>query len=165
MLGDLHHRVSRGSERQPGIIAGLWLPTSPRSLKKIHDCDRRLNQYQAVLDADADPKIVARWMAQVQRERHDLEAQLGRTVPGGKLTAPQVRALVKALHDIVAVLAEADPDDRDDLYTELGVNLTYHPEGRVRVEMKPRGVRVRVGGASATPSTRDPWETILIQVE
>ncbi|MGI8513883.1 MAG: hypothetical protein ACR2NT_01865, partial [Acidimicrobiia bacterium] len=35
LLGDLHHRVSRGSERQPGIIVGLRLPTSPRSLKEV----------------------------------------------------------------------------------------------------------------------------------
>ncbi|MGI8516655.1 MAG: hypothetical protein ACR2NT_16295, partial [Acidimicrobiia bacterium] len=35
LLGDLHHRVSRGSERQPGIIVGLRLPTSPRSLQSF----------------------------------------------------------------------------------------------------------------------------------
>lgn len=51
-----------------------------------------------------------------------------------------------AVRDIVEVLAEAEIEDKADLYAELGVNLTYHPEGRVTVEMKPRGVKVRVGG-------------------
>jgi hypothetical protein len=89
-----------------------------------------------------------------------LEAQLGRKVPGGKLTAPQVRAFVEALRDIVAVLAEADPEDNAELYSGLGVNLN-HPEGHVTVQMKPRGIEVRVGGANATPGTRDPWERVL----
>jgi hypothetical protein len=129
--------------------------------EQIHDCDRRLGQYQAVLDEGADAKVVARWMAQVHRERANLQTQLGHTIPGGKLTSSQVRALVDALRDIVAVLADADPQDKADLYGELGVNLTYHPEGRVSVAMHPRGINVRVGGATATPSTRDPWEAWL----
>ena len=116
--------------------------------EQIHDFDRRLGQYQAVLDEGADAKVVARWMAQVHRERANLQAQLGHTIPGGKLTSSQVRALVDALRDIVTVLAEADPEDKAELYGELGVNLTYHPEGRVSVEMHPRGVNVRVGGGT-----------------
>jgi hypothetical protein len=115
-----------------------------------------------VLDEGADAKVVARWMAQVHRERANLQAQLGHTIPGGTLTSSQVRALVDALRDIVTVLAEADPQDKAELYGELGVNLTYHPQGRVSVEMHPRGVNVRVGGAISTPSTRNPWEAWLV---
>lgn len=96
----------------------------------------------------ADAKVVARWMAQVHRERTNLEAQLGHTIPGGKLTSSQVHALVDALRDIGTMLTEADPEDKADLYGELGVNLTYHPEGRVSVDMLPRGVNVRVGGGT-----------------
>ena len=148
-LFDEHHL-----EETSEILAGASQPDPNEEAhratltEKIHDCDRRLGQYQAVLDEGADPKIVARWMTQVQRERHHLETQLGRPVPGGKLTAPQVRALVEALRDIVAVLAEADPEDKAEVYSGLGVNLTYHPEGRVTVQMKPRGVKVRVGGGT-----------------
>jgi hypothetical protein len=54
-----------------------------------------------------------------------------------QLTSPSP---VGALRDIVTVLAEADPQDTADLYGELGLNLTYHPEGRVSVAMHPRGV-------------------------
>ena len=43
---------------------------------------------------------------------------------GGWLPSPQVRALVEALGDIVAVLAEADAEDNAELYSELGVSLT-----------------------------------------
>ena len=85
------------------------------------------------------------WISEVQRERKHREAQLGRNVPGGKLTKAQVKALVGALRDIVGVLADADPADKAELYGELGVSLTYHADGRVAVEALPRGVDVRVG--------------------
>ncbi|MEX0667074.1 MAG: hypothetical protein WD313_01950, partial [Acidimicrobiia bacterium] len=132
--------VSQPDPHQEALKAGLK--------QKINDCDRRLRQYQAVLDEGADPKIVARWMTQVQRERRELETQLGARTPGGKLTPSQVQALIGALYDIVTVLGEAAPDDRAHLYSKLGVNLTYFPEGRVDVQMRPRGVNVRVGGGT-----------------
>ena len=84
----------------------------------------------------------------MQRERRNLEALLGRSVPGGQLTKPEVKALVTALRDIVGVLRDADPADKAELYAELGLNLTYHPDGRVAVEALPRGVEVRVGGGT-----------------
>jgi hypothetical protein len=152
------------------VLAGASQPDPEQETRQaalaeqIRDCDRRLGQYQAVLDEGADPQIVARWMAQVQRERRDLETQLGRPVPGGKLTAPQVRALVEALRDIVAVLAEADPEDKAELYSGFGVNLTSHPEGRVTVQMKPRGVKVRVGGGTPTRFVGfQPWPLDRVQ--
>ncbi len=41
-----------------------------------------------------------------------------------------------------------------ELNGELGVNLSYHPEGRVWVEMLSRGVNVRVGGPIPMLTTR-----------
>ena len=55
-------------------------------------------------------------------------------VPGGKPPKSQARALVEALYDIVEVLADADPQDKAELYAELGVSRTYHTDGRVAVE-------------------------------
>lgn len=59
-----------------------------------------------------------------------------------------MRTLVEALRDIVSLLADADQADRNDLYQQLGVSLTYHLDGRVAVEALPRGVQVRVGGGT-----------------
>ena len=55
---------------------------------------------------------------------------------------------MKALKDIVGVLAEADPADKSDLYDQLGISLAYDPDGTVTVESRPRGVTVRVGGGT-----------------
>jgi DNA invertase Pin-like site-specific DNA recombinase len=120
---------------------------------QISDCDRRLARYRLALDAEGEVATVAGWIAEVERERKALQAQLGRDVEGGKLTKSQVRFLVHALRDIVSVLAYADPNDKAELYKELGVGLVYHPDGRVAIEVLPRGVQVRVGGGSRTVRT------------
>lgn len=91
--------------------------------------------------------IAAKWISETQRERRALEAQLGQQIPGGELTAEQVKALVAALRDIVDVLADADPTAKAEVYNDLGLQLDYSPDGTVSVEARPRGVIVRVGGA------------------
>jgi hypothetical protein len=116
--------------------------------EQIRSCDRRLERYRALLDAGEAVPTVATWIAEVERERKTAQADLGRVMPGGKLTKSQARALVEALRDIADVLANADPEDRAQLYAELGVTLTYHTSGRVAVEALPRGLEVRVGGGT-----------------
>jgi site-specific DNA recombinase len=116
--------------------------------EQIRSCDQRLERYRALLDEGEAIATVAKWIAEVERERKAAHAQLGRAVPGGKLTKSQTRALVEALRDIVDVLADADPEDKADAYAELGVSLTYHTDGRVAVEALPRGVTARVGGGT-----------------
>lgn len=115
---------------------------------KIRDCDRRLAKYRSALELTDEIGPFISWIAEVERERRRLEAQLGRSVAGDMLTAAQLKSLVRYLKDIVAVLANADPADKAELYSELGVSLTYHADGRVAVEAMPRGVDVRVGGGT-----------------
>jgi hypothetical protein len=50
--------------------------------------------------------------------------------------------------ELVAVLADADPADKRAIYDELGVNLPYHPSGRVQVGAGGRVLGVRVGGGT-----------------
>jgi hypothetical protein len=45
----------------------------------------------------------------VERERKRLERELGRMPTARKLTKAEIKALVRQLKDIVAVLADADP--------------------------------------------------------
>lgn len=92
--------------------------------------------------------VAASWIADTQRERKQLERQLGQHVPGDRLTAEHVKALVNALKDMVNVLADAEPTDKSELYDQLGVSLTYDPDGTVTVESRPRGVQVRVPRSS-----------------
>jgi len=60
--------------------------------------------------------------------------QLGRKPTDRALTAAEVKAIVMRLKDIAAVLANADPELKRSVYDELGVRLTYHPDGEIQVE-------------------------------
>lgn len=97
-----------------------------------------------------------------ERERRNIERDLGRKPTPRKHTKNEIKALVCQLKDIVGTLANADPEDKRAVYDELGVNLTYHQDGRVHVAAGARVLRDRVGGAIHTPSTRAPWEAWLV---
>jgi hypothetical protein len=144
-LDDTCDRLVGGSEPDP---AAQEREAALRAA--IADCDRKLANYRALLDHEDAVTVAASWITDTQRERNQLERQLGQQVPGDKLTAEQVKALVKALKDIVSVLAVAEPADKSDLYDQLGISLAYDPDGTVTVESRPRGVTVRVGGAIRT---------------
>lgn len=115
---------------------------------KIRDCDRRIEKYKKALDLTDEVGPFIGWIAEAQKERRTLEAQLRRTVPSGELTTEQVKTLVRHLRDIVAVLASAAPADKAELYRELGIELTYHADRGVKVEALPRGTAVGVGGGT-----------------
>jgi hypothetical protein len=98
------------------------------------------------LEQDANITVVATWIAEVERERKRLERELRGNPVARTLTRGEIKALVRQLKDIVAVLANANPADKRAIYDELGVNLTCHPDGRVQVGAGGRVLRGRVGG-------------------
>ncbi|ABD11403.1 hypothetical protein Francci3_2029 [Frankia casuarinae] len=57
------------------------------------------------------------------------------------MTEQEIHDMVTAVGDIVAVLTEADPADKAEIYTQLGLQLTYEPGAhRVIAEAKPQGI-------------------------
>ena len=47
--------------------------------------------------------------------------------PRPRMTEAQIKAIVDKLADITAVLRHADPDDKAEVFRQLGLKLTYHP--------------------------------------
>jgi site-specific DNA recombinase len=129
--------------------------------RQLKECESKLAKYRALLEQQPDITVVGSWIAEVERERRRLERELGRKPTARALTTNEIRALVRQLKDIASVLAEARPEDKRAIYDELGVNLEYDPATRtVRAGAGPtRVLRVGVGGATATRSTR--WEAWL----
>src|SRR5579859_3734604 len=70
---------------------------------------------------------------QTLRADRNIERDLGRKPTRRKHTKNEIKALVRQLKDIVGTLANAHPEDKRALYDELGVDLTYHQDGRVHV--------------------------------
>ena len=91
-------------------------------------------------------------MAEVQGERLRGEQELGAVVPGGKLTKEQIRRLVLELRDIASVLATADPKDKNEVYAELGVRVTYDHHRRVVGVTAGPCATASVGGGTYTNS-------------
>ncbi len=125
------------------VLAGVSEPDPDAEERKaslreeIKACDKKLERYRSLLDQDGDVAIAAKWITETQRERRALELQLGHQVPGGRMTADQVKALVTALQDIVGVLADADAETKAEVYNNLGVILEYTPDGMVAVQAHP----------------------------
>jgi DNA invertase Pin-like site-specific DNA recombinase len=57
--------------------------------RRLSDCDRRIEGYRKVLDEGGDAAIVAGWIADTDRERKSLAAQLGVDGPRAALSAGQ----------------------------------------------------------------------------
>ena len=53
----------------------------------------------------------------------------------------EITSLVTALGDLIQVLRDADPADKAEVYSQLGLTLTYHPEDkRVIAEARPETI-------------------------
>jgi hypothetical protein len=54
------------------------------------------------------------------------------------MTRDEITNFVKALGDVMRVLKDAGPTDKAEIYAQLGLTLTYHPdEKRVVAEARP----------------------------
>jgi site-specific DNA recombinase len=107
---------------------------------RLVDCDAKLAQYRAALDAGADPVVVTGWISEVQNQRRQATEVLNTPRPQApaRMSPEQITDLVRQLGDIAAALGEADPADRAEVYQQLGLRLTYHPEiQKVRVQAQP----------------------------
>ena len=125
--------------------------------RKIAHCDDRLTKYRNALEAGADAAIVGGWIAEVRAEREQAEADIEGAKPAEPLTRAEVKAIVLAMKDMARVLRRADPKLKAEVYADLGLTLTYHPDQRkVAVEADPSiaCAKVRVGGAFDPAGTR-----------
>ena len=122
----------------------------------IKECDTRLERYRATLDAGADPVLVTGWITQTMTERTRAQKQLHEhTSPQTQpvpATTQNIADLLDSLGDLVTALTEADPEDKSELYRQLGLRLTYDPETQtVYAEIVPdvhRWEKVRVQGGT-----------------
>jgi site-specific DNA recombinase len=97
---------------------------------KIAECDRKLAQYRAALDAGASPATVAGWITETQAEKARYEIGLRQVAKAReRMTDREIRTIVDKLADIARVLGDADADDKSEIFRQLGLKLTYHQEG------------------------------------
>lgn len=76
------------------------------------------------------------------------QGQLAASAPSGEIARNEARTLVAAVDDLTRAIADASRADKATLYRELGIELTYHPDGRILVEARPAWANERVGGGT-----------------
>ncbi len=120
--------------------------------RDIADCEVKLRQHRAALEAGADPAIVTAWIADVQAQRTIAEAQLQQGPARPHLAPADIERMVAALGDIAGVLAAADPAKKAETYAQLGLTLTYRPdENTVTAEARLSWTRPRSTGPVSSP--------------
>ena len=106
---------------------------------KIAECDRKLTGYRAALDAGASPATVVAWIADTEAEKaRYLAARRPSSLKRRRMGEAEIKAIVDRLADLARVLADADPNDKSEIFRQLGLRLTYHPgKGLVKAEVMP----------------------------
>jgi site-specific DNA recombinase len=114
--------------------------------RQVEDCDSRLAKYRAALDAGVEPAVVGRWIAEVRAERERASAVLQDSTPAPALTKAEIKAMVQGMWDIAKALRTAAPDDKAEVYRELGIKVRYEPGDRVII--------AQAGGSDACSTER-----------
>ena len=110
-------------------------PAALAAARTLEECDHKLARHRAALEAGADPQLVATWMTEVQARRAEALTRSQTVTTRRPMTRDEIHTLIENLGDIRQVLTEADPDDKADIYRQLGLRLTYQPGQRtVRAE-------------------------------
>jgi hypothetical protein len=72
------------------------------------------------------------WIAEIEAERATYTLGMRRTDPRPhRMTEAEIKVIVDKLANVVRVLHDADPEDKGEIFRQLGLKLTYYPGRRL----------------------------------
>jgi site-specific DNA recombinase len=96
--------------------------------RTLTDCDTKIKNYRAALDAGGDPVLIAGWIKETTALRNATQAMIGAQRPkSARMTEDQIGEIVEGLGGLLGLLRGADPADRAEVYARIGLRLTYRP--------------------------------------
>jgi site-specific DNA recombinase len=128
----LPHTARELEEGQDAVVIDAAVEQARR---EIADCDAKLRQHRAALEAGADPKIITGWMAETQARRTAAEARMHPGPQRVRISREEITRHLAEMRDVTSALATAALADKATLYGQLGLSLTYHPDAK-RVDVK-----------------------------
>jgi site-specific DNA recombinase len=94
----------------------------------ISDADAKISRYRATLDTGGDPALIADWISETTTIKKAAQARLGLTgAPPQRMSAGQIDAIAEAFDDLFRLLRDADPRDKAELYSRIGLRMAYRP--------------------------------------
>jgi site-specific DNA recombinase len=122
--------------------------------RAIRECDAKMARYQAAIDAGADITEVTRWINATKAERIQAEAALrSANASPRRMSRQEITEVVEHFASLVAVIREANPGDKAEIYRGLNLALTYHPANqtvRVQADLDNANHGVKVGVRGGT---------------
>ncbi|MBA6440777.1 hypothetical protein [Streptomyces sp. GMR22] len=122
----------------------------------IDACDAKLATHRAALQAGAAPAVVSQWITETQARRVRAGAELRALSKGAgtRMSRDEIAQLVRSISDLAAVIQQAEPEGKAEIYRRLGLRLTYDSgKNKVPAEMtldqhshEARGLSVCVRG-------------------
>ena len=119
--------------------------------RSIRESDAKMARYRAAIDAGGDVEEISQWINTVNAERLQAEAALRGTTAQARLTSGEIKAIVERFTSIAAVIRDAGPADKAEIYRGINLTLTYQPEAGIvqaqaRLGAGSHGVMVGVRG-------------------
>ncbi|MEE4589893.1 hypothetical protein [Streptomyces antimycoticus] len=108
--------------------------------RTMAECDRRIVQYRAALDAGTDPKLATEWINQAQSEKASARQDLltATAIQPEILTEDQIKHMVSGLGSMTDRLLTTASEHKRPLYESFGLALTLDMQKRVViVESQP----------------------------
>ncbi|GAA4955939.1 recombinase family protein [Actinoplanes utahensis] len=126
-LTDNLHRVAEAQYRA-AVAAHDTAGEIDQLRQAIADADIKISRYRATLDAGGDPTLIADWISETTAIKKAAQARLGLTeVPPQRMTTDQIDAIAEAFNDLFRLLRDAEPRDKAELYSRIGLRMTYRP--------------------------------------
>jgi site-specific DNA recombinase len=122
--------------------------------RSIRECDAKMARYQAAIDAGADITEVTQWINTTRADRIQSEAALRTTTASPRrMTRQEITDIIEHFASLAAVIRDADPADKAEIYRGLNLTLTYQPANqtvRAQADLSNgnRGVMVGVRGGT-----------------
>ncbi|WP_155886056.1 hypothetical protein [Actinoalloteichus caeruleus] len=127
-------------------------PVETAAARLVGECDRALRRHRAALEAGADARLVAEWIAETQARR--AEALSRSTTAGARRvwTGEELHAVLEEMGDLRSVLGAADLTTRPRCTAVCGSRPCTTREnelcGSRRISTRTVGVIVRVRGGT-----------------
>ncbi|GAA1870308.1 hypothetical protein GCM10009687_42630 [Asanoa iriomotensis] len=122
--------LRRVADAQYRAALAAYDPSSEtvRLRQALEECDTKIGRYREALDAGGDPVLIVGWIKETSAIKTSAQARLAATyAPPQRMNEDQLDAIADAFRNLLGLLRGADPRDKAELYSRIGLRMTYQP--------------------------------------